>query len=571
MVVMALGLALAASGALAAGPAPALAASATPTVLASDSFSRTVTDAWGKPDSGGTYSLFGTRADYDVAAGVGSMRLQTANTTRRALLGTVAARDVDLTARVKFDRRPVVGGGGQYAYLVARHQAGGAEYQARVRFGPDGNVYIGAGRTVNGPVPGATPLRPEVRVPALAATANTWFRLRVEMVGSNPSTLRMRAWRDGTAEPTAWPFVATDSSEAVQLAGSVGLMAYGLPAGRECAGHLSFDDLRVVDATPSLAGDWPQFHRDQLHQGENATEAILSPSNVKGLRLAWTGLTGTMWSSPVVANGVVYAGSWDGKLYAFPVGCGSAGASCAPLWTGATGDPIEFSSPAVANGVVYIGSRDHKLYAFAVGCGSGGASCSPLWTGTTGDMIMSSPTVADGVVYVGSMDGKLYAFAVGCGSGGAACSPLWTGATGAAIDRSSPAVADGVVYVGSMDQQAVCLCGWLRQRRSDLFAAVDRRRPGTGSCPRPRWLTAWCTSRPTTTSCMPSRSAAEAGERRASRSGRASPETTSTHRRPSPTASSTSARMTPSCMPSRSAAGAGEQPARRSGRVPPVR
>ena len=70
------------------------------------------------------------------------------------------------------------------------------------------------------------------------------------------------------------------------------------------------------------------------------------------------------------------------------------------------------SSPAVANGVVYVGSLDHKLYAYAVGCASGGATCTPLWTATTGDMVVSSPAVANGVVYVGSHDGKLYAYSL---------------------------------------------------------------------------------------------------------------------------------------------------------------
>ncbi|HLX57316.1 MAG TPA: protein kinase, partial [Ktedonobacteraceae bacterium] len=69
-------------------------------------------------------------------------------------------------------------------------------------------------------------------------------------------------------------------------------------------------------------------------------------------------------------------------------------------WTSATGNFV-FSSPAVANGVVYVGSNDHKLYAFtAAGCGH--ATCTPLWTATTGGVIESSPAVVNGVVYVGS-------------------------------------------------------------------------------------------------------------------------------------------------------------------------
>ena len=68
-----------------------------------------------------------------------------------------------------------------------------------------------------------------------------------------------------------------------------------------------------------------------------------------------------------------------------------------------TGAVID-SSPTVANGIVYVGSQDHKLYALNARTGT------TLWTYTAGDIIDSSPTVANGVVYVGSWDGKLYAF-----------------------------------------------------------------------------------------------------------------------------------------------------------------
>jgi outer membrane protein assembly factor BamB len=198
------------------------------------------------------------------------------------------------------------------------------------------------------------------------------------------------------------------------------------------------------------SGDWPQFRQGAAHTGYNPTETAISSSNVADLRLAWTGPTGdAIYSAPAVADGVVYVGSENGTLYAFAVGCNTAGRTCTPLWTATTGNAID-SSPAVADGVVYVGSADGRLYAFAVGCNTGGGACTPLWKGTTGGNIVSSPAVADGVVYVGSEDWDLYAFAVGCGSGGGICAPLWTASTGGEID-SSPAVADGVVYVGSDD------------------------------------------------------------------------------------------------------------------------
>jgi hypothetical protein len=162
--------------------------------------------------------------------------------------------------------------------------------------------------------------------------------------------------------------------------------------------------------------DWPSFHNTPKHKGWNAYENVLSPSTVPGLDQDWTGTTGSsIYSSPAVANGVVYVGSADWKLYAFPASCGTGGAACSPLWTGLTGAPIDYSSPAVANGVVYVGSTDHKLYAFPAGCDTGGAACSPLWTGTTGAPIDSSPAVANGVVYVGSTDTKLYAYDLAAG------------------------------------------------------------------------------------------------------------------------------------------------------------
>ena len=203
---------------------------------------------------------------------------------------------------------------------------------------------------------------------------------------------------------------------------------------------------------PALAaGDWTQGGHDSAHDGYNLSETTIDPSNVGNLTLAWRGATGAtgIHSSPAVANGVIYVGADDDKLYAFAVGCNSGGNMCAPLWTGVTGGPIN-SAPAVDGGVVYVQSDDGKLYAFAVGCASGGGTCHPIWTATIGSggrHDQASPTVANGIVYATTWNGTLYAFAVGCASGGGACSPLWTsGPAGAYRIYMSVAVADGVVY-----------------------------------------------------------------------------------------------------------------------------
>lgn len=71
---------------------------------------------------------------------------------------------------------------------------------------------------------------------------------------------------------------------------------------------------------PPIHNSWPQFRHDATHTGYNL-EWGLTPSNVGALGVAWTATTGSsVDSSPAVANGVVYVGSRDGKLYAYRLG-----------------------------------------------------------------------------------------------------------------------------------------------------------------------------------------------------------------------------------------------------------
>ncbi len=67
------------------------------------------------------------------------------------------------------------------------------------------------------------------------------------------------------------------------------------------------------------------------------------------------------------------------------------------------------SSPAIAaDGTVYVGSSDKKLY--AISPPASGASGVLRWAFATGERIESSPAIGpDGTVYVGSFDGTLYA------------------------------------------------------------------------------------------------------------------------------------------------------------------
>ncbi len=150
----------------------------------------------------------------------------------------------------------------------------------------------------------------------------------------------------------------------------------------------------------------------------------------------WRFKTGNfVFSSPAIANGVVYVGSVDKNLYAIDAVTGTE------KWQFKTGSAVwssVYSSPAVVNGIVYVGSNDNNLYAIDTVTGT------EKWRFKTGNFVFSSPAIANGVVYVGSDDYNLYAIDAVTGT------EKWRFKTGSAV-ASSPAIANGVVYVGSDD------------------------------------------------------------------------------------------------------------------------
>jgi outer membrane protein assembly factor BamB len=173
-------------------------------------------------------------------------------------------------------------------------------------------------------------------------------------------------------------------------------------------------------------------------------------------RVKWRFPTGDrVVSSPSWADGVVYFGSDDGRVYAVTVATGRQ------LWSAETNGPVR-STPAVAAGVVYATSYDGRLYALDAATGgrrwvfrtqgerafeakglhgmqpAGQTFFDPF------DVFLSSPTVEGGVVYFGSGDGRVYAVDAATGA------ERWHAQTGDVV-HASPAVVGGVVYVGSWD------------------------------------------------------------------------------------------------------------------------
>jgi outer membrane protein assembly factor BamB len=191
-------------------------------------------------------------------------------------------------------------------------------------------------------------------------------------------------------------------------------------------------------AVPAAAQyDTMQFRYNAAHTGDYSAVAGSTPNN----QLKWSNSNLNIgYSSPTVANGVVYVGSY-GDVYAFNATTG------AQLWMKATvgsGD-----TPAVVNGVVYVGDHSGNVYAFNATTGA------QLWMNTTvgGGNVLSSPAVDNNVVYVentgvysastNNYGDVVYAFNATTGA------QLWKITAGDPY-FSSPAVVNNVVYVGSM-------------------------------------------------------------------------------------------------------------------------
>jgi outer membrane protein assembly factor BamB len=114
---------------------------------------------------------------------------------------------------------------------------------------------------------------------------------------------------------------------------------------------------------------------------------------------------GIVRSSPGVWNGMAFVNTGEtspmgSHMYALDTTTG------ATVWSHELGD-YATSSPAVANGVVYTGSFDHQIYAFDADTGD------KLWSSGFNTMqggVPGSVAVLNGIVYAGSLDGSVYAF-----------------------------------------------------------------------------------------------------------------------------------------------------------------
>jgi PKD repeat protein len=211
-----------------------------PVVLAADAFGRTATSGWGNADTGGAWTVASTAANYSVADGAGRITLGAAGISRIATLARVSATASDLGVRVSEDK--IGTGGGSIIGAVGR-KVGSDEYRAKLRIFANGTTSLSLTRMSGG----TETTLVSAAVAGLIVAANNQLRLRMQVTGTNPTTISAKVWRDGSAEPGAWLVTSGDSTASLQRAGSVGLMAYLWGNAANFPVAVRFDDFSVKD------------------------------------------------------------------------------------------------------------------------------------------------------------------------------------------------------------------------------------------------------------------------------------------------------------------------------------
>nr|WP_280140973.1 PKD domain-containing protein [Haloferax larsenii] len=174
---------------------------------------------------------------------------------------------------------------------------------------------------------------------------------------------------------------------------------------------------------------------------------------------AWNITDGTpMVMQPTIVGDTLYFAFHDGgKLYAVDPVTGAEKWNATP--GGSSGST--WTTPAYANGVLFLGTNDYKLHAINATDGT------ELWNYSTQTNVRSAPAVVDGVVYFGSNDGNMTALNATTGE------ELWYHTLSQPVlVESNPAVVDGVVYFGADDDNVTALNATTGQKIWN-YTAVD--------------------------------------------------------------------------------------------------
>ena len=247
-----------------------------------DTFTRNVTNGWGAPDAGHAWQLNSSLTSFSVDGAVGKVTVP-AGSGRGGSMTGVSATDVRVSTDLSMAQLGT--GSGTYVSLMARAN-GTTSYRSKLRY-LNGTLTLTVGRTVNG----TETTFATATVAGVTATPGLPLRFKLETEGTSPTTVRAKVWPSAAAEPGAWTVTGTDSTVALQSAGTVGLDLY-VSGSATAPSALSFDRF-----TASRLGATPPAN-------VKPTAAIGTP-NISGLSVSFSGAGSTD------TDGTIAGYSWN--------------------------------------------------------------------------------------------------------------------------------------------------------------------------------------------------------------------------------------------------------------------
>jgi hypothetical protein len=192
-------------------------------VVAKDTFTRSSVDTWRNADIGGGYTLGSSASHFDTNGTEGTIDVDFDDTQYFTSLQNVSIQNSDSLVKVKIDKVP----SGSYgaAYIRARYGSSTGYYRARLKFNNTGSSVHVLGQQFTNSGGAVVDISSETQVSGLSYSANGYIWMRAQFTGISPTTIKIKAWADGTSEPSTWTYTATDSTAVLQTSGAMGLMA----------------------------------------------------------------------------------------------------------------------------------------------------------------------------------------------------------------------------------------------------------------------------------------------------------------------------------------------------------
>ena len=148
-----------------------------------------------------------------------------------------------------------------------------------------------------------------------------------------------------------------------------------------------------------------------------------------------------IYGTPVVVNGIVYYGAYDGNVYALDLETGR------PVWSEPFNTDDRVIGGVASNGsALYVGTNSGNL--FALDLDSGELVWDMPFEAEGG--IWSTPLLVDDTLYVASLGDKLYAVDAATGKPSSRWEEPFDAGTGLI---SSPVLADGLILVSGLDRK----------------------------------------------------------------------------------------------------------------------